>query len=90
MLNQISYGQPTDQPPLLIVHGLFGSARNWGAISKRLSADREVIAVDLRNHGHSPWMPSHGFDDLAADLAEVITAHGGAPFDLLGHSMGGK
>src|SRR5690606_34643052 len=55
----------------------------------RLSADRPVIAVDMRNHGQSPFLPSHGYGDLAADLAEVIAARGG-PVDVVGHSMGGK
>ena len=89
MLNTVVHGAPSAQPPLLIVHGLFGSARNWGVIARRLSDTRQVIAVDMRNHADSDWTESHGYDDLAADLAKVITAHG-APFDVLGHSMGGK
>lgn len=89
MLNQIVHGEPTDQPALLIVHGLYGSGRNWGVIAKRLSDERQVIAVDQRNHGHSPWQDSHSYEDMAEDLAEVIRAHG-APMDVLGHSMGGK
>lgn len=76
-------------PPLLIAHGLFGSARNWGAVAKRLSADRQVITVDMRNHGDSPWNDAHDYPDMAADLAEVIAAHGGRA-NVLGHSMGGK
>ncbi|MDD8021621.1 MAG: alpha/beta fold hydrolase [Paracoccaceae bacterium] len=89
MLNTQIHGSPTEQPPLLIVHGLFGSARNWGVIARRLSSDREVIAVDQRNHGDSPWTETHSYADMAADLARVIAAHGGRA-DVLGHSMGGK
>ena len=89
MLNTIRHGTATDLPPLLIVHGLFGSARNWGVIAKRLSDSREVIAVDLRNHGESPWHDSHTYADLADDLAEVMATLPG-PVDLVGHSMGGK
>ncbi len=89
MLNLISHGQPTDQPGLLIAHGLYGSARNWGVIAKRLSKDREVITVDMRNHGASPWFDSHNYHDLAEDLAGVLKSLD-RPFDLLGHSMGGK
>jgi esterase len=88
-LNVIAVGSPSDLPPLLIVHGLFGSGRNWGAISKRLGQTRFVLAVDMRNHASSPWADSHGYDDLAADLAAVIAAQGSA-MDVLGHSMGGK
>lgn len=80
---------PTEAPPLVIAHGLYGSARNWGVIARRLADVRDVVAVDLRNHGESPHLPQHGYPEMAADLAEVIRNLGG-PVDLLGHSMGGK
>lgn len=89
MLNTISHGAATDKPPLLIVHGLFGSGRNWGVIAKRLSDERQVIAVDLRNHGESPRFDTQSYHDMAGDLAEVIETLGG-PMDVMGHSMGGK
>jgi pimeloyl-ACP methyl ester carboxylesterase len=89
MLNVIEHGQATEKPGLLIAHGLYGSARNWGVIAKRLSDDREVLAADMRNHGLSPWYETHSYPDMAADLGAVIKARGG-PRDVLGHSMGGK
>ncbi|TCL10255.1 pimeloyl-ACP methyl ester carboxylesterase [Shimia isoporae] len=90
MLNVIDHGPAdTAEPPLLIVHGLFGSGRNWGAIAKRLAPKRQVIAVDQRNHGNSPWFDSHSYMDMADDLAEVVT-HFGGRMDVCGHSMGGK
>lgn len=76
-------------PPLLIAHGLFGSARNWGAIAKRLSDAFTVVAVDMRNHGLSEWSDDHSYAAQARDLAEVIAAQGGRAH-VLGHSMGGK
>jgi len=85
MLNTVHYDGP-GEVPLLIAHGLFGSARNWGVIAKRLSETRPVIAVDMRNHGNSHWNDTHSYADLAADLAAVIDT----PCDVLGHSMGGK
>ena len=89
MLNTITHGSPTDKSPLLIAHGLYGSARNWGVIAKRLSDERQVVAVDMRNHGSSPKTSSHSYPEMAEDLAEVISAHGGQ-MDVVGHSMGGK
>jgi len=89
MLATTLTGPATDAPPLLIAHGLFGSARNWNVIAKRLSDSRQVVTVDMRNHGTSPRYPSQGYAEMAGDLAEVIAAHGGRA-DLLGHSMGGK
>lgn len=88
-LNVVVHGPGTEAPPLLIAHGLFGSARNWGAIGKRLALHRQVLAVDMRNHGDSPRHPDHGYEAMAADLGAVIAAHGGRA-DVLGHSMGGK
>ena len=85
MLNTVKYDGP-GETPLLIAHGLFGSARNWGVIAKRLSEVRPVIAVDMRNHAGSFWDNSHAYQDLAGDLAEVLDG----PADVLGHSMGGK
>ena len=93
MLNVIETGPgtgaATGAPPLLVAHGLFGSARNWGVIAKHLSEGRRVLTVDMRNHGDSPRAPTQGYGEMAADLAEVIAAHGGRA-DVLGHSMGGK
>ncbi len=89
MLNVIETGTDSGKPPLLIAHGLFGSARNWGVIAKRMADDgRRVIAVDMRNHGQSPWFDEHGYDQMAEDLARTIGQDG--PMDVLGHSMGGK
>lgn len=89
MLNYIDHASDAPGTPLLIAHGLFGSGRNWGVIAKRLSDQRRVIAVDMRNHGQSPREKSNSYTDMAADLAEVIE-HIGGQMDVLGHSMGGK
>ncbi len=88
-LNVIRHGTETGAPPLIIAHGLFGSARNWGVIAKRLGERRPVVAVDLRNHGDSPHAPDHAYAAMAEDLAAVIADLDG-PVDVLGHSMGGK
>lgn len=78
-----------EAPTLIIAHGLYGSGRNWGVIARRLADRRDVVAVDMRNHGESPRFPTQSYSEMAADLAEVIEGLG-APVDLLGHSMGGK
>jgi len=85
MLHMTRTGTPTGTD-LLIAHGLFGSARNWGVLSKRLSDQRQVIAVDMRNHGASPWFATNTYADMAQDLADVIDGQA----DIIGHSMGGK
>lgn len=91
MLSMIHHpaASPSSAPPLVIVHGLYGSARNWNVIARRLADIRDVIAVDQRNHGESPHFATHSYPDMAADIAEVIESIG-QPVDLMGHSMGGK
>jgi len=76
--------------PVLILHGLFGSKRNWGAIAKQLSAHHRVLSLDLRNHGDSPWVDGMDYRDLAGDVAHFIETHGLGPATVIGHSMGGK
>ncbi len=89
MLNTIVTGTDTEQPPVLLAHGLFGSGKNLGGLARRLAETRRVISVEMRNHGDSFHDPDHSYPALAGDLAEVIAAHG-RQADVLGHSMGGK
>jgi len=89
MLEMQTFGDDATRPPILIVHGLYGSGRNWGVIARRLADTRRVVTVDMRNHGASRWEESHDYHALGADLADVVDAIGGEA-DLIGHSMGGK
>lgn len=76
--------------PIVIVHGLFGSSRNWTTIAKKLAATHKVYAVDLRNHGASPWSSRMTLNAMAADLSRFISEHHlDAPI-VIGHSLGGK
>lgn len=89
LLESQTFGEESDQPTLLVVHGLFGSGRNWRAIARHLSRGRRVVTVDMRNHGGSFHSDQNSYFDMADDLAAVIDGLG-APVDVLGHSMGGK
>jgi pimeloyl-ACP methyl ester carboxylesterase len=89
-LNLIEAGQGAGQP-LVLLHGLFGQASNFGAAQKALAASgRRVLALDLRNHGASPHATSMSYAEMADDVAETLEAASAAPADVLGHSMGGK
>jgi pimeloyl-ACP methyl ester carboxylesterase len=76
--------------PIMILHGLFGSGRNWSAIAKILSKEFEVFVVDLRNHGKSPHAPTMSYSDMANDVSSLITKLSIGGLTLIGHSMGGK
>src|SRR5579885_3337452 len=86
-LAEVEYGAG---PPLAILHGLFGSGRNWAGIAQHLAANHRVIALDLRNHGASAWADSMDYPAMAQDVHETLVALGYPRFALLGHSMGGK
>ena len=76
--------------PLVILHGLFGSKRNWWSIARQLADTRHVVVADLRNHGASPWDPVHDYPALAADVARLVETRLGGRAAVIGHSMGGK
>ncbi len=76
--------------PVLILHGLFGSGRNWQAIAKRLASEHCVYTLDLRNHGASPWADSMSYREMAEDVRALVEQQRLATVTLIGHSMGGK
>ncbi len=79
-----------DATPLVVVHGLLGSADNWRSHLKQWQRRHRVIAVDLRNHGRSPHVAGMGYDAMAEDLLALLDRLDVSRVHLLGHSMGGK
>ncbi|KAJ6615615.1 Alpha/Beta hydrolase protein [Mycena sp. CBHHK59/15] len=77
---------------IVILHGLFGSARNWGAHSRTFARNlnRPVYALDLRNHGTSEHARPMTYSAMAADVIHFIRQHSLSDVSLIGHSMGGK
>jgi len=87
ILNSLISGEG---PPLVLLHGLFGSAKNLGALARGLSPQARVIVMDLRNHGASPHGAAMDFPTMAADVAETCAALGVTRARVAGHSLGGK
>ncbi len=77
-------------PPLIILHGLFGSSDNWITIAKRLSGRFTIFLPDQRNHGNSPHSDLHDYPSMSSDLLEFASDQKLRSFFLAGHSMGGK
>ncbi|HEX6113074.1 MAG TPA: alpha/beta fold hydrolase [Geminicoccaceae bacterium] len=77
-------------PPVVVLHGLLGSARNWTGIAKHLAGTRRVFALDLRNHGRSPWADTMSFEEMAGDVAAFIERQELSAAAVIGHSLGGK
>jgi len=76
--------------PLVILHGLFGSADNWRGLAKKLSTQIQVITVDLRNHGYSPHSSEQNYPLMTTDLVELLDDLNIKAIDIIGHSIGGK
>ncbi len=83
------YGRP-GSPPLIILHGLFGSSNNWHTLAQRFGGQYRVCALDLRNHGDSPWSDVFTCEAMAEDVAGFMQAEGIGSASLLGHSLGAK
>ncbi|WP_439487476.1 alpha/beta fold hydrolase [Algoriphagus sp.] len=76
--------------PLIILHGLFGSADNWFSISKELKDNYTLYLVDQRNHGDSPHSEEWDYGVMVEDLRELMAIEKLEKAFLMGHSMGGK
>jgi esterase len=77
-------------PPLIILHGLYGSSDNWMSIAKKLGDYFTCYLPDQRNHGLSPHSNVHNYKSMRDDLAELVDYLHLDKFFLAGHSMGGK
>jgi esterase len=86
-LNHIESGTG---PPVVLLHGLFGAARNFGVVQRALAQLFRVIGMDARNHGASPHATGMRYATLAADVLETMDALGVQRAAVIGHSMGGK
>jgi pimeloyl-ACP methyl ester carboxylesterase len=90
MALNLSFESVGSGPPLLVLHGLFGSSGNWRGIARELAATQTVHSADLRNHGASPWADSMDYEEMADDVLQLIERLGVDRPTLMGHSMGGK
>ncbi|XP_026731377.1 protein ABHD11-like [Trichoplusia ni] len=81
-----------EEPPIFIFHGLLGNKRHWEGIGKTIlnMTKRCVVAVDLRNHGDSPHLNTHKYEEQAADILHLFDKLGVTQASLIGHSIGGK
>ena len=77
-------------PPLLFVHGLGSSTRDWHEQAGPFAEHYRVLRVDLRGHGRSdrPEGP-YRMATFARDVAVLLRRLDAAPAHVVGLSMGG-
>ena len=87
---QLHFKQLGQGEPLVLLHGLFGSADNWFGVAPKLAEKFHVLIPDLRNHGHSPHHAEMDYPLMAADVERFFVTQKIANAHVIGHSMGGK
>jgi len=86
----LSFRKMGQGPPMIILHGLYGSSDNWVSIGKAFAEKFEVFLIDQRNHGNSPHTKEHNYVALRNDLHDFMETQAIEKAVILGHSMGGK
>lgn len=84
------HGRDVRDAPVLVLHGLLGSAINWRTTAPKLTQRRRLLSLDVRNHGASPHTDDMRFASCAADVIALMDAKKIKHAVLLGHSLGGK
>jgi esterase len=91
-LHYLDWGAPgVDALPLVILHGLTGSAAAMARVGDHFASRYRVVALDQRGHGDSQHSTERAYrtSDYVSDLEGFVDALGFERFALLGHSMGG-
>jgi pimeloyl-ACP methyl ester carboxylesterase len=85
---EIAYEATGDGPPVVLVHGITDSHRDWAPVVERLSPTHRCIALDLRGHGESGDAADYSALSMATDIAAVVAAEGLDAPVVVGHSLG--
>jgi len=78
--------------PIVLLHGAFYTiGMNWGQLIPELSKTRNVIAIEMQGHGHSPYSDRElSITNLASDVEGVMDYLKIDSADVAGFSMGGS
>ena len=89
-MSELHYTMSGSGKPLVVMHGLFGSSKNWQSHTRRFAEHFQVFNIDLRNHGQSLHVDAMNYPAMAADVLQLLDRLALEDCHLLGHSMGGK
>lgn len=81
--------RPDHEPPVIMLHGIMGHAREWDGLVEPLSARHRVVVPDQRGHGASDRAAEYSPAVLADDVVALIEHLGEPRVSVVGHSMGG-
>ncbi len=87
---ELNYKVLGQGPPIVILHGVFGTLDNWQTAAKALAENYTVYLLDNRNHGRSPHDDAFNYEVMSEDLLNFVQAQRLDQPVIIGHSMGGK
>lgn len=87
---EIHYDITGEGEPILFIHGLGSSSRDWEDQVSFFSKNYQVLTVDVRGHGKSEKPPGpYSISQFALDIASLIKFLNISPLHVVGISMGG-
>ena len=90
MAMKLNYRLQGNGETVVFIHGLFGSLDNLGVLARDLQDAYQILQIDLRNHGLSPWAEEMNYRAMAEDVFALLDQLELKDVTLVGHSMGGK
>jgi esterase len=87
---KLHFSRSGDGPPVVLLHGLFGSGNNLGALARALQDSHSVYSLDLPNHGRSGWLEDATLASMADCIRRWLNLQGLPAAQFVGHSLGGK
>lgn len=88
--DQVNHSSTALHPPLVLLHGLFGSLDNLNGIKTSQQHDHQILSIDLPNHGRSPHQAQFNYQTMSDAVLGLLEELAIEQCYLLGHSMGGK
>nr|XP_054768107.1 protein ABHD11-like [Lytechinus pictus] len=79
--------------PVLVLHGVYGSRKNWESLAKRMALElsRPIVTIDARNHGQSSHSATMNYEAMVNDILSLLELDLMTDrCDIVGHSMGGR
>src|SRR5450755_4537940 len=90
---QLSYDRAGRGEPLVLIHGIGSRRQVWEPVLDRLTAVREVVALDLPGFGDAPIPPPPGapagIESLTRLVSEFLDGQGLECPHVAGNSLGG-
>ncbi|NVK56175.1 MAG: alpha/beta fold hydrolase [Alteromonadaceae bacterium] len=82
--------EQSEAPWVVLIHGLFGNLDNLAVLRRALQSHFNILAIDLPNHGESPWVETFTQLECVNALHDLLAQQSIDKCHVIGHSLGGK